>query len=171
MLIINSDINRALESAFLAAKSSINIIIYSASLPKKGAHAMYLNTWRSLEMAIKRGIKTRVIFEQWPAQNPQAIAQKLAYDHLVALGAKCRFAQKGVLMHPKSWQIDEKILIIGSHNSTQAGFTTTKNLSLMSQEILANEQYLAYFNHEFSQVNIVLSQGNESWQKGLSRLT
>lgn len=150
MLIIDHEINKVLEGLYHEAKHSIDIIIYSISLPKRGSSMVYIMCFRALEMAIKRGIKTRIILEKWKEENPQHDSQQKAHDHFSLLGAEVTYASKGVLFHAKTWQFDNVKLLIGSHNSTEAGFTKSKNISILVNETAANARFKAYFNAEFT---------------------
>lgn len=153
MLIINEEINQALVSAYQGAKNSIDIIMYSASRPRKGSSKLFMNTWQALQVAIASGIKCRVILEAWHAQNPQSQEQLKIKTLLETWGAKVRFAKKGQIMHSKTWLFDNKKLIIGSHNSTEAGLCRTKNLSVMVQESDTVKAYAKYFDDEWSSLD------------------
>lgn len=152
MLIIDDDINNALQQQYNAARSCIKIIAYSMSSPKKGTSLLFLQTWRALEMAIKRGIDTSIIFEMWHESNPQSAEQLRCAAYLKSLGANVRFAKKGVTMHSKTWFFDNKLLIIGSHNSTEAGLCRTKNLSVTTSSPDDTEAYRAYFMNEWNKL-------------------
>lgn len=152
MLIINQAINQALVSAYQGAKKSIDIIMYSASRPRKGSSKLFSDTWNSLQVAIASGVKCRIILEQWHAQNPQNFEQIKVKQLLETWGAEVRFAKKGSIMHSKTWLIDDKKLIIGSHNSTEAGLCRTKNLSVMVQEPSVCSDYAVYFNSEWDSI-------------------
>jgi phosphatidylserine/phosphatidylglycerophosphate/cardiolipin synthase-like enzyme len=152
MLIINEAINSSLKSEYQAAKKSIDIIMYSASRPRKGSSKLFIDTWQSLQVAIKGGINCRVILEQWPAQNPQFMEQLKVKTLLETWGAKVRFAKKGHIMHSKTWLFDRKKLIIGSHNSTEAGLCRTKNLSVVVHEPTICDDYAVYFDNEWQSI-------------------
>lgn len=153
MLIIDSEINQALQAAYAGARQQINIITYTISLPKRGCSIEYRDTFRQLEMAILRGIKVQIILERWDLPNPQAISQNAAFEYLSKMGAQICYAKKSAIMHAKTWQFDKNILIIGSHNSTEAGFTKTKNLSVLVEDQLANQQYTQYFMDQWREIN------------------
>lgn len=150
MLIIDKDINHQLKSEFDSAKKSIKIIAYSISRPRKGSAKLFTDTWKALEMAIKRGIKTQIILYQWNDLNPQAAESNKVLIYLRQLGADVRMSKKGVIMHSKTWMFDDCKLIIGSHNSTEAGLTKTKNLSVSTMSKEDTEAYRAYFNNEWA---------------------
>lgn len=149
MLIINESINKALTSSYQSAKKSIDLIIYSASRPRKGSSKLFIDTWQALQVAIASGVKCRVIMEQWPTVNPQNAEQMKVKTLLESWGAQVRLAKKGQIMHSKTWLIDGNCLIIGSHNSTEAGFCRTKNLSVMVRNSEICAEYQAYFDSEW----------------------
>jgi len=149
MLIINEEINQALISGYQGAKSSVDIIVYSASRPRKGSSKLFINTWEALQVAIANGTKCRVIMESWPSVNPQSQEQMKVKTLLENWGAAVRFAKKGHIMHSKTWLFDRKKLIIGSHNSTEAGLCKTKNLSVMVLEPDTVKAYADYFDNEW----------------------
>lgn len=149
MLIIDKEINEALKNNYQQAKQSIDIIIFSASRPRKGSSKLFIDTWQALQVAIKRGVKTRVILEQWAGHNPQSIENIRIGQLLKSWGASVKLAKRGVCMHSKTWLFDNKTLIIGSHNSTEAGLCRTKNLSVQVQGHEFCEPYRAYFDNEW----------------------
>lgn len=149
MLIINEAINQALVTSYQGAKSSIDIIMYSASRPRKSSSKLFINTWQALQVAIANGTKCRVILEAWPSVNPQNQEQVKVKTLLESWGAAVRFAKKGHIMHSKTWLFDRKKLIIGSHNSTEAGLCKTKNLSVMVLEQDTVKAYTDYFDSEW----------------------
>lgn len=149
MLIINEAINKVLTSSYQGAKKSIDIIMYSASRPRKGSSKLFIDTWQALQVAVAGGIKCRVIMEQWPEINPQNAEQLKVKALVESWGAKVRLAKKGHIMHSKTWLIDSNVLIIGSHNSTEAGLCRTKNLSVMVRNSEICAEYQAYFNSEW----------------------
>lgn len=149
MLILDQDINHALKGNFDATKTNIKIMAYSITRPRKGSLKIFIDTWKALEMAIKRGVKTQIILETWNDINPQASESNKCRVLLEQLGAEVRMGKKGVCLHSKTWQFDGKYLIVGSHNSTQAGLTQTKNLSVLTESIEDNEAYRAYFNNHW----------------------
>lgn len=154
MLIINEAINQALVSSYQGAKKSIDIIMYSASRPRKGSSKLFVDTWQALQVAISKGVKCRVIMETWNTVNPQNAEQLKVKILLESWGAQVRFAKKGHIMHSKTWLIDGKKLIIGSHNSTEAGLCRTKNLSIMVQDDAICGDYSAYFDSEWQSIAI-----------------
>lgn len=149
MLIIDKDINKELQSQYLGAKTSIEIIAYSITRPRKTSHKLFLETWNALRQAIINGVETRVILENWNESNPQHLENLKVKTALESYGAQVKLAKKGVCMHSKTWLIDNKTLIIGSHNSTEAGLMRTKNLSIMVQQASAIKQYRDYFQSEW----------------------
>jgi len=149
MLIIDKDINIHLQQNYINAQKSIKIIAYSMTRANPRSHKLFIDTWQTLEKAIKRGIKTQVILEQWNDLNPQASESAQVRKLLESYGAQVRMAKKGTCMHSKTWLFDEKTLIIGSHNSTHAGLTITKNLSITTTKPSIIKDYNDYFNKEW----------------------
>lgn len=153
MLIIDSEINQALQAAYAGARKQIYIITYTIAMPKRGCSVLYRDTFRQLEMAILRGVNVCIILERWDPPNPQSVSQMAAYDYLTKIGAFVCYAKKSAIMHAKTWQFDDNLLIIGSHNSTEAGFTKTKNLSVLVEDQLINNQYRQYFLDQWRQIH------------------
>jgi phosphatidylserine/phosphatidylglycerophosphate/cardiolipin synthase-like enzyme len=149
MLIQDKDINAELQRRFDSATRAVDIIAYSITRPRKGSSKLFLDTWKSLEMAIKRGIPVRLILETWNDFNPQASENNKVKIALESLGAQVRMGKKGVCVHAKTWCFDKYALVIGSHNSTEAGLCRTKNLSIALENHIAVEQFNTYFEQEW----------------------
>jgi PLD-like domain len=155
MLIIDSDIIRVLTAQLAAVQFNLKIIMYSISPATKTSHKAIKLYWQELLSAIKRCKNCEIILSSWPKENPQASATKSAARQLSSAGATVKMGKMGTITHPKSWQFDNKNLLIGSHNATSAGLLSTKNLSILTQDSSAINDYNDYFD-SLSKTLIVL---------------
>lgn len=128
------------------AEKKLKFIFYSISPLEKSAPLPYKLWYQSLLAAAQRLPEVKIILSGWPPENPQAVATERAKHTLEAAGAQVKITKVGLIMHPKVMAIDDKILVIGSHNATQAGFCRTKNLSFMVKDDAAAGQFNDYFD-------------------------
>lgn len=145
MLISGADINPILQSALLSARRSVRLMMYTLSPSGQASHAQFIRTWQAIEAAGKKGIDCRAIVCSWADNNPQHLAQQRAAARLQAAGYAVRFAKRGTIFHHKSWLIDSRAAIIGSHNLTEAGFLRTENTSIMSCDPIDTAELEALF--------------------------
>lgn len=152
MLVFDKDINQALIESLNNANQSVLMLMYSISTPANSSHAAFKLTWQGMIRAAHRVPEFRAIFCGWPANNPQSAATEEAARRLQAAGAACIIAKPGTIIHPKAWSFDDKKLIVGSHNATQAGLMTTRNISYMGQDQSECGQFRDYFEKQWQNI-------------------
>jgi phosphatidylserine/phosphatidylglycerophosphate/cardiolipin synthase-like enzyme len=136
-----------------SASKQIDAFFYSATLPNARSPMQMVKAFNSMKAAPSRGIKCRAILASWADTSPQAAESLKFASSLRYAGWDCRFAKAIPIMHPKAWLFDNKTLIVGSHNSTVAGLTMTKNISLLTNSQQAIAAVIEFFDSE--------------WKKGL----
>lgn len=153
MLVKDKEINRAITLALEGTVNSLKIIMYSISANSKRSCIEFNQFWSALESAIKRIPNTQIILCGWPESNPQHQATTKAAMLLRLWGADVKIAHQAIIMHPKAWIFDDKRLLIGSHNATEAGYTRTKNISIFTFDPLACREFDDYFAHWWQTVD------------------
>jgi phosphatidylserine/phosphatidylglycerophosphate/cardiolipin synthase-like enzyme len=88
----------------------------------------------SIVRARKRGVNIQVCV------NSQAIAQPLTNN-----GIDVRIPISKNLIHTKFIIIDDKILVMGSHNFSQAAFTTNFETSIINNDPLQIQEFVLFF--------------------------
>lgn len=146
MLVKDNQILPVLSAHLAAVERELNVLMYSISPASNTSHKAVKLYWQELLSAIIRTKNAKVILSQWHASNPQAQATSQASRALSEAGAVVKMAKLGTIMHGKTWLFDSKILLIGSHNATSAGLTTTKNLSILNNCPIVIADYKAYFD-------------------------
>lgn len=153
MLIKDKAINQALSIALDQTKHSLKISMYSISANSKRSCLEFNQFWKSLENAIKRLPSTQIILCGWPESNPQHHATLKAAMLLRLWGADVKIANEAIILHAKAWIFDGQRLLIGSHNATEAGFTRTKNVSILTFDELACQEFTEYFNYWWTAID------------------
>src|ERR1035437_8655672 len=119
--IIGSQFPTAVFSLIDGATKSIKVVVFDwrwyPSDP--GASVQIFN--QSFVRAVRRGVSLRVI-----CNNGEI------FKYLTELGAECRKTLSSNLVHAKLLIIDDKFLVIGSHNYTQHAFTMNREISLLT---------------------------------------
>lgn len=85
--------------------------------------------------AMRRGVSVRVITDNLTTSEQLNV---LGFD-AVHIGFK-------VVLHTKSIQIDENVLIIGSHNLTKSATSDNYEASIFTSDTETNLQFAEYFN-------------------------
>lgn len=120
----------------VAAKESIDIIIYEMRLrPGDDEHPVSVLAL-ALKDAKERGVKVRAL-----VSSPAVKAHLEGYT----LEAKILYTPK--LMHAKMMLIDNVVAIVGSHNYTQSAFASNIEISLSVRLSSAKNELVDYFKN------------------------
>ena len=83
----------------------------------------------------RKGVKIFVLVDKSGTQNA-----------LLELGFNVRKVDSSKMLHTKAICIDEKSLIIGSHNLTKRACCANYEMSVITQEFEPIQQFIEYFN-------------------------
>jgi len=103
------------------ARQSIDVSMFLAQEPR-GASLAILD---ALASAAQRGVRVRALFEDEIASNRKWVAILNRY------GADARLDDARIKLHDKAILIDGRILIVGSHNWSNAALTANREASLL----------------------------------------
>jgi len=148
-LVSNGAINLVLLSAIEACKSNIRTWIYSASLPNARTPLIMARMSHAIRSAPERGIVCQAIIANWPSGNPQQASNIKYGNYLASKGWKICYAPAQPIMHVKGWVFDQAFAVIGSHNSTVAGLTQSRNLSISSADPRVLAQILEAYQDDW----------------------
>jgi len=119
-----------------AAKSSIKIIVYDWRWYPSQPHSVAQQFNEALVQASRRGVVVEVI------TNIRETVQVLQQ-----VGIKAQKLATEKLVHVKLMIIDDKDVIIGSHNYTQNAFTVNFELSLLVKDCGVVGRFLDFFKN------------------------
>jgi len=131
ILLTNEDYFPALLKAIDEAQSEIFMSIFSF---KAGAHK---NSYPDrilghLDKAVKRGVNVKVILETTGRLDAELNAQNRQTGKLLEeKGVKVYFDSPRTTTHTKLIVIDERVVILGSHNLTQSALKYNNEISVM----------------------------------------
>ena len=131
LLLINEDYFPALVKAIDEAQSEIFMSIFSF---KAGVHK---NSYPErilghLAKAVKRGVNVKVILETTGRDDDELSAQNRQTGKLLEEeGVKVYFDSPRTTTHTKLIVIDERVVILGSHNLTQAALRYNNEISIL----------------------------------------
>jgi len=131
ILLTNQDYLPSLIKAFDKAQREIFVSIFSF---KAGVHK---NSYPDrilmhLAKAVKRGVDVKVILETTGKVNDELNTQNRQTGKLLEeKGVKVYFDSPRTTTHTKMIVIDEKVLILGSHNMTQSALRYNNEISIM----------------------------------------
>jgi phosphatidylserine/phosphatidylglycerophosphate/cardiolipin synthase-like enzyme len=153
LIIFDDEIMEASADLMRSTKDELTIIFYTISPYKNTNPVRYRAWWIALMQTAKRLRQTRVILSGWHPTNPQMLATLQAAIQLREVGALVKIGSPNMIIHPKAMCFDDKILLNGSHNATEAGFTRTKNVSITTTDELAIGRFMDYFQNRWDSIN------------------
>jgi phosphatidylserine/phosphatidylglycerophosphate/cardiolipin synthase-like enzyme len=148
--IFGKEIMPELLQAVESAQVSISMLIYSTSLPNARTPLQLARIHEAMKCAPSRGVRCRAIFAGWKPGTPQDIENQRVTADLAGRGWQCRRATVTPIMHPKAWIFDDAWLIAGSHNSTIAGMSMTKNISILTNDRATVAPVIDFFAVEYA---------------------
>lgn len=117
------------------AKKSIKIVVFDWRwYPFDAANPVQLFN-QSLVRAARRGVDISAL-----ANSDDIVAT------LKTVGVKAKKVFTKNLVHAKLMIIDEKIVVIGSHNYTQAAFTMNHEISVIYEDPESAKNFIHFFN-------------------------
>lgn len=117
------------------ARSRVDIVIFDWRLyPKQPTHPV-TRLVESLQHAVQRGVKVRVI-----------VANDGLRDALNRMGFESKRHDSQRMLHVKMMLIDKRFAIIGSHNYTQSAFRENLEVSLAVDLATEENELTKYFS-------------------------
>jgi len=137
--IIGSEYAKKVIPQINAARCSIDIIVYDWRWYKNepGNPVQVFN--QAIVSAVRRGVRVRVI------GNSEEVLQILR-----GVGCQTKKIYSKRLVHAKMILIDEKNIVLGSHNFSQSAFTLNQEISVIIHAFDDAGRVLNYFNSLFN---------------------
>lgn len=114
-----------------------------------GVHAFNL----AFQAAARRGIKIRVLMNIESMGHAITKINSRTEQFLRMAGCEVKFGQIGIATHAKMIIIDDRLLILGSHNFSKGSFSRNQEASIVVEGGEAIRAYIDYFsllwNHTF----------------------
>lgn len=121
------------------AKSSIKVVVFDWRwYPNDPANPVQLFN-QAIVRAVRRGVRVEAV-----ANSEEII------NTLKSVGCQAKKLLSKNLVHAKLMVIDEKIVIIGSHNYTQSAFSMNHEISAMFGDCETAKQFLQFFDSLWS---------------------
>lgn len=135
-----------LPEIFGEAQTSIHVMIFHAVLPSETHPTKALLD--ALVAAKQRSVNVRVLLDQDRETDPyrSTIINTPAKAYLDAAGVTCRFDTRDRLLHSKLAIVDDRTVVIGSHNWSAGSFFHFDDLSLLVRSSLYGAQMLERFD-------------------------
>lgn len=134
-LIVDNEYAKAATEFVNDAKNEIRLCAYAwrwyHNEPEIDIQKLNVELYR----ARLRGVKVRCLVDTHAMQ-----------DTFRALGFDCRSVVNTRMLHTKALSIDDKSVIIGSHNMTKRATTDNYEMSILSQEFYVVQAYIDYFD-------------------------
>ena len=99
----------------------------------------------SIQAASRRGVKVRVLLNIESMGHALTKINSRTEQYLRMAGCDVKFGQIGVATHAKMIIIDDRLLILGSHNISKGSFSRNQEASIVIEGGEAIRQYIDYF--------------------------
>lgn len=129
------------------AKESIDMVMYLISYNEKDQESPVYKLMHALGDAHKRGVKVKVILDYRSSGDAkEGAVSYYAYKFLKDAGIKVKFDTPSVYTHNKTIVIDNKIVVAGSANWSQAALEKSNETNLIVESPQLAEDILKRFN-------------------------
>jgi len=119
-----------------SAKQSIKIIVFDWRFYEKNPCSIVQKFNQSIFRAIRKGVEIKAILNN---------------DYLINLlrkeGGRAKQLKTRKTVHTKMIIIDDKIVILGSHNFSHCAFNVNFELSVILNNIKEKDKFIKYFNN------------------------
>lgn len=133
-LVIGKDYTQIILKAIDNAKASVYILMFVWKWRTRDPQSDISLINQAILRASRRGVKVFVFC------NFSGMA-----EHLNTLGINAKAWQKTKLMHAKGILIDEKLLMVGSHNLTEPAMNFNVEVSALLYDVDVCQQFKRYF--------------------------
>ena len=127
---------------FLAAEKSIKGAVYTVTQKNP--------VLTGLKKAVKRGIDTRLILDNWRGDDGKIVNKKAA-NYLESIGVKLKYDEQEKsdehLFHHKFAEIDGVTAIFGSMNWTASACYRNREITVISKDPLVATSFEEYFDN------------------------
>jgi len=107
----------------------------------------------SIQAAARRGVKIQVLLNIESMGHALTKINGKTATHLQLVGCEVKFGQIGVATHAKMLIIDDRHMVLGSHNVSKGSFSRNQEASIVVHDGEAIREYIDYFdllwNHTF----------------------
>ena len=134
-LLIGKQYQSELCALFARASASISIVMFAWETPTSGEYKKIFQLNDTLCSARKRGVSVRAI-----------VHFHKTLDFLRHQNINAKKIHIGGLLHTKMVIIDERIVLIGSHNFTERAFTTNAEASVIIENERSENAFTRHFH-------------------------
>lgn len=135
-LLINEAYIKKAQECVKNARSSIDIMAYTWNWYPNNIEKPIQQFNATIVQKVNDNVRVRAITN---GKNQR--------DSLCELGIKARTYPSNLTMHTKAILIDEKLLLLGSHNLTDRGTAENHEISVLIDEPDVTLQFMEYFNN------------------------
>jgi phosphatidylserine/phosphatidylglycerophosphate/cardiolipin synthase-like enzyme len=100
----------------------------------------------AIQAAARRGVKVRVLLNIESMGHAITKINSRTEQYLRMAGCEVKFGQIGVATHAKMLIIDDRFLVLGSHNISKGSFSRNQEASIIVEGGEAIREYIDYFN-------------------------
>ncbi len=134
------------------AKQTIDVLMYEWKWYTHEAAGGVEKFNLAFQAAARRGIKVRVLLNIESMGHAITKINSRTEQFLRLAGCDVKFGQIGVATHAKMIIIDQRVLVLGSHNVSKGSFSKNQEASIIVEGGEAIREYIDYFMLLWSQM-------------------
>jgi phosphatidylserine/phosphatidylglycerophosphate/cardiolipin synthase-like enzyme len=142
---IGGDFPAVVVPLFNAAGHKIDVLMYEWKWYTHEAAGGVEKFNLAIQAAARRGVKVRVLLNIESMGHAITKINSRTATYLQMAGCEVKFGQIGVATHAKMFIIDDRILVLGSHNISKGSFSRNQEASIVVEGGEAIRAYIDYF--------------------------
>lgn len=127
------------------ARSSINVVLYQWKWYSHAGFSKIQRVSLACTAAARRGVKVRVILDMEHQSHPISKINTRTAKALREAGCEVKFSHSSCLTHAKMVTIDDRYLVLGSHNFSNSAFSKNEEASVLIDDPTFANEYIQWF--------------------------
>jgi phosphatidylserine/phosphatidylglycerophosphate/cardiolipin synthase-like enzyme len=144
--VLSTDYPKIVVPLLQAAGHKIDVIMYEWKWYSHESAGGVEKFNLAFQTAARKGVKIRALLNIESMGHAITKINSRTAQYLTMAGIEVKFGQLGTTTHAKMIIIDDRIMILGSHNISKGSFSRNQEASIVIEGGDAVRQYINYFN-------------------------
>lgn len=142
---VGRDYYHMLEWMIMQSTTTIDLTVFQGRVSETNKHHRVRRILTTIESKVIHGVKARMIIYRGSHGDRIGKENKQFADASANRGIEVRFARPGDFVHSKMVIVDQKFVLLGSHNMTVSGIWDNYEASILVESCDIAETYRQYF--------------------------